>query len=51
MSSLTNGFLPGRKCGMTNSASARGISLTGYNDIKERDIIESYELEEVAATL
>jgi translation initiation factor IF-2 len=28
-----------------------GISLEGYNDLKERDIIEAYEFEEVKATL
>jgi translation initiation factor IF-2 len=28
-----------------------GIALDGFNDIKERDVIECYEVEEVAATL
>jgi translation initiation factor IF-2 len=28
-----------------------GISLQGYNDIKEKDVIEAYEVEEVAAEL
>ena len=28
-----------------------GIGLEGFNDIKEGDIIEAYEIEEVAATL
>jgi translation initiation factor IF-2 len=28
-----------------------GLSLEGYNDVKERDVIECFETEEVAATL
>jgi len=28
-----------------------GIGLAGYNDMKERDVIELYEIEEVEATL
>jgi translation initiation factor IF-2 len=28
-----------------------GIALEGYNDVKERDVIECFEVEEVAATL
>ncbi|MCA9580318.1 MAG: translation initiation factor IF-2, partial [Myxococcales bacterium] len=28
-----------------------GISLEGFNDIHERDVIETFEVEEVAATL
>ncbi|MDH5492350.1 MAG: translation initiation factor IF-2, partial [Myxococcales bacterium] len=28
-----------------------GLSLQGYNDIKDKDIVEVYEIEEVAATL
>jgi translation initiation factor IF-2 len=28
-----------------------GVTLEGYSDIKERDVIEAFELEEVAATL
>ena len=28
-----------------------GIGLSGYNDMKERDVIELYEIEEVQATL
>ncbi len=28
-----------------------GIALEGYNDLKERDVIECFEVEEVAATL
>ncbi len=28
-----------------------GLSLEGYNDVKERDVVEAYEIEEVAATL
>lgn len=28
-----------------------GLSLDGYNDLKERDVVEAYDVEEVAATL
>ena len=28
-----------------------GMSIEGYNDVKVGDVIESYEIEEVAATL
>jgi translation initiation factor IF-2 len=28
-----------------------GISLEGYNDIKEKDILESYEVEEIKQKL
>lgn len=28
-----------------------GLSLEGFNDIKERDVVEAYDIEEVAATL
>jgi translation initiation factor IF-2 len=28
-----------------------GISLEGFNDIKERDVIECFEMEQVAAQL
>jgi len=28
-----------------------GINLENYNDIKEGDILEAYEIEEIAATL
>jgi translation initiation factor IF-2 len=28
-----------------------GISLEGYNDLKEKDVLECYEVEEVKQTL
>jgi translation initiation factor IF-2 len=28
-----------------------GLSIEGYNDVKERDVVESFEIEQIAATL